>query len=71
MTDQEKLNELKRLRAAADAAISMIENGLEKPMTVSELWCWRRRFGDFDFVLGDFGITRISHRISKNGEING
>ena len=56
------LETLKELKRTVEHAISIMDIQCLIPMSSHEIYDYKRRFGDFDFIIGDFGVKRIHGR---------
>ena len=55
----ESLVTLEELKRTVEHAISIMDIQCLIPMSSHEIYDYKRRFGDFDFIIGDFGVKRI------------
>lgn len=55
-SELETLHELKR---TVDATINSVETHQTFPLSDNVLADYRRHFGNFDFIIGNFGVKRI------------
>jgi hypothetical protein len=57
---KERLEELRELQRTVKAAIAYGELGMMVKMSYEEKQQWKREFGDYDFVIGNFAVTNLS-----------
>ena len=52
---------LHRLKRQVDSAVALVDAGALMDMTESESEQYRHQFGDFDLVIGNFGIRYLCY----------
>lgn len=58
---------LRQLKREVDSAIAIADGGHLVSMTDSEAESYKRRFGDFDLIVGNFGIKQLASASDAKG----